>query len=348
MCFSAFKKLYTWGPITALPSVFNGPGYLPKRWRPDEEENTKYLQFCNICLGYKAPRSHHCKKCDRCVLKMDHHCPWINTCVGFKNHPNFILFIFFAVVACIQSTTILSCSLYRALNRGWYLHYGRGTEPIVTLELYGSIACIIALGLSIGVVLGVGILLFFQIRAIMRNRTGIEDWILEKAIHRRLVAQEKGGAMEPFIYPYHLGVWRNIQQVINWDMTPVGDGINWPIVSHPKCDQYTFTREQMEQKVEKKQRAKAYSVVKSYSGRWLPLKFGWRVLCTLPCTDEARIPLDEGDYMLVTRWRKNWLFGEKINGQGDQVRLKGWFPRVCVIEVSGDKQVNFSNDKKEQ
>lgn len=87
-------------------------------------------------------------------------------------------------------------------------------------------------------------------------------------------------------------------------MTPVGDGINWPIVSHPKCDQYTFTREQMEQKVEKKQRAKAYSVVKSYSGRWLPLKFGWRVLCTLPCTDEARIPLDEGDYMLVTRWRK--------------------------------------------
>lgn len=47
----------------------------------------------------------------------------------------------------------------------------------------------------------------------MRNRTGIEDWILEKAIHRRLVAQEKGGAMEPFIYPYHLGVWRNIQQV---------------------------------------------------------------------------------------------------------------------------------------
>ena len=41
----------------------------------------------------------------------------------------------------------------------------------------------------------------------MRNRTGIEDWILEKAIHRRNEEDE------PFIYPYNLGRVRNFCQV---------------------------------------------------------------------------------------------------------------------------------------
>ena len=45
-----------------LSTVFNGPGFLPKEWKPGNSD-TKYLQFCNVCLGYKAPRSHHCKKC---------------------------------------------------------------------------------------------------------------------------------------------------------------------------------------------------------------------------------------------------------------------------------------------
>lgn len=53
---------------------------------------------------------------------------------------------------------------------------------------------------------------FTQIRAILRNRTAIEDWILEKAVHRR-------GALErPFIYPYNLGRWNNFKQVAEPNM----------------------------------------------------------------------------------------------------------------------------------
>lgn len=59
---SVFLLLSTLTLLNFLSSVFNGPGYLPKQWKP-ENENTKYLQFCNVCLGYKAPRSHHCAKC---------------------------------------------------------------------------------------------------------------------------------------------------------------------------------------------------------------------------------------------------------------------------------------------
>ena len=42
----------------------------------------------------------------RCVLKMDHHCPWINNCVGFRNLKYFILFLFYLVVGELYSLAI--------------------------------------------------------------------------------------------------------------------------------------------------------------------------------------------------------------------------------------------------
>ena len=37
---------------------------------------------CTPCgITPKPDRAHHCSNCERCVLKMDHHCPWIGGCV---------------------------------------------------------------------------------------------------------------------------------------------------------------------------------------------------------------------------------------------------------------------------
>lgn len=56
-----------------------GPGVVPVRWRPADRRDEQFLQYCLICQSFKVPRSHHCRKCGRCVLKMDHHCPWYDS-----------------------------------------------------------------------------------------------------------------------------------------------------------------------------------------------------------------------------------------------------------------------------
>ena len=49
----------------------------------------------------------------RCIMKMDHHCPWINSCVGYGNHAYFTRFLFFVPFGCIHAVIINSNFLYR-------------------------------------------------------------------------------------------------------------------------------------------------------------------------------------------------------------------------------------------
>uniref|UniRef100_A0A1D1YZH4 S-acyltransferase n=1 Tax=Anthurium amnicola TaxID=1678845 RepID=A0A1D1YZH4_9ARAE len=94
-------------------AVLVDPGHVPASFVPDTEGsqgNGVRLKYCDRCCSYKPPRSHHCRVCRMCVLKMDHHCLWINNCVGYANYKPFVIFVLYASSSSIYSMVMFVCS----------------------------------------------------------------------------------------------------------------------------------------------------------------------------------------------------------------------------------------------
>jgi palmitoyltransferase ZDHHC13/17 len=56
------------------------------------------LYLCPECEVIRTPRSKHCNVCNQCIERYDHHCPWVNNCVGIKNHRPFMMFLTFLII----------------------------------------------------------------------------------------------------------------------------------------------------------------------------------------------------------------------------------------------------------
>ncbi|KAL0212432.1 hypothetical protein RCL1_006058 [Eukaryota sp. TZLM3-RCL] len=60
-------------------------------------------KYCHRCMIYRAPGVHHCRTCDACTRKFDHHCVWTSKCIGERNYRYFLWFLVFL---CLHFLTI--------------------------------------------------------------------------------------------------------------------------------------------------------------------------------------------------------------------------------------------------
>lgn len=69
-------------------------------------------RWCPTCKIVRPPRASHCRVCDNCVLRFDHHCPFVNNCIGQRNYVFFNGFL----VSCVS----LGVSVFTGFS--FYIH----------------------------------------------------------------------------------------------------------------------------------------------------------------------------------------------------------------------------------
>lgn len=78
-------------------------------------------RFCVFCNAFVTKLSSHCHICGRCVCLRDHHCPWINTCVGKRNRAAFLAFLFATAALCLHFAIVCCLLITETAKR--YLDY---------------------------------------------------------------------------------------------------------------------------------------------------------------------------------------------------------------------------------
>ncbi|ESN92683.1 hypothetical protein HELRODRAFT_69747 [Helobdella robusta] len=159
-------------------AMFTDPGAIPRG--NATPENIAKLEFpegktilrCVKCDSIKPDRAHHCSTCKRCIKKMDHHCPWVNNCVGECNQKFFVLFTAYICSLCILGlilaiSTLVTC----ATNAYEGCNY---SLPITLLISIGLIMESLLFGLFTAIMCGT------QMASICSDKTGIESLKREK------------------------------------------------------------------------------------------------------------------------------------------------------------------------
>jgi len=187
-------------PIVLLPALyvitisfclmtsFMDPGIIPRpdalhsearEWNPNlvpqnyMESNLnmggtmKNLKFCQTCMIFRPPRSFHCRLCDNCVERFDHHCPYLGTCIGRRNYGYFSIFLTLLITLAVSVMVISLDYLIWVFNYKYkkkWIEVGKHEWVTSVLALYYIIAVAFLLSLSA-----------FHIRLLLNGRTTAEQ-----------------------------------------------------------------------------------------------------------------------------------------------------------------------------
>uniref|UniRef100_F1N6U3 Palmitoyltransferase n=1 Tax=Bos taurus TaxID=9913 RepID=F1N6U3_BOVIN len=116
-----------------LRTMLTDPGAVPKGNATKEYMESLQLKpgeviyKCPKCCCIKPERAHHCSICKRCIRKMDHHCPWVNNCVGEKNQRFFVLFTMYIALASVHALVLCGLQFIACVRGQWT---GRRVEQV--------------------------------------------------------------------------------------------------------------------------------------------------------------------------------------------------------------------------
>ena len=165
---------------------FFNPGYYPQQRYEDQKKNMLTLltlmqkrepfQICMDCQIVKPPRSRHCDICKRCVAIYDHHCPWINNCVGQGNHRLFLTYISLTWINLL--IVLIGCARYFAMpynqkkQHPW--DWFREINESVTVDVFRLIFEILCVVISALFFFPLCVLLWVQLNNFLTGQTTYE------------------------------------------------------------------------------------------------------------------------------------------------------------------------------
>lgn len=99
----------------SIPQEYYNSISLPTPTTKTDPQSKIELRYCTTCRIWRPPRASHCSTCGVCVMTHDHHCIWVNNCVGQRNYRYFIIFLLSSVITALL--LIANCSIHIARNR---------------------------------------------------------------------------------------------------------------------------------------------------------------------------------------------------------------------------------------
>lgn len=178
------------------------------------------FKFCVKCHNNKPERTHHCSVCGRCVLNMDHHCPWLANCVGFHNRQFFLLILIYGVICTLTCTVHGFVYMFTTAPFIWPNAFTVEQFQEKALGMIGFVGVTVMLFFSLVLFIALVTFLRFHLHLVWTNATTLEATFNRHA----------GG-------DYDLGnCWMNSKQVFGerWYLwwcpiwrEPLGDGYTW-------------------------------------------------------------------------------------------------------------------------